>query len=326
MKAAVHTAYGPPTVIHIKDIPKPAPESDDVLIEVHAATVNRTDIGFLRANPFFIRAFSGLTKPKVTVLGTEFAGRIETVGAAVTALAAGDRVFGFSPDTRFGAHAEYMTMRETGVIATTPAHMSCEQIAPATEGAHYALNNIRAAKVGESSRVLVYGATGAIGTAAVQLCKHFGAYVTAVCDTARVPLVQSLGPDAVVDYTKEDFTKTTEPYDFVFDAVGKSTFGACKPLLKPGGIYCSTDLGPMAQNPFLALATKFVGDKKLIFPLPRERKADAEFLKSLIERGPPAPFTPVIDRTYPFDQIVEAFTYVETGQKTGNVVVTVASG
>ena len=324
MKAAVHTTYGPPTVIHIKDIPKPTPKLDEVLIEVHATTVNRTDIGFLRANPFFIRAFSGLTKPKVQVLGTEFSGRIETVGDSVTTLAPGDRVFGFSPDTRFGAHAEYMTMRENGMIATTPTHMSCEQIAPATEGAHYALNNIRAAKVGEHSRVLVYGATGAIGTAAVQICKHFGAYVTAGCDTARVPLVQSLGPDAVIDYTQEDFTRTaSEAYDFVFDAVGKSTFGACKPLLKPGGIYCSTDLGPMAQNPPLVLWTRFFGDKKLIFPLPRETKADAEFLKSLIEQGA---FKPVIDRTYPFDQIVEAFSYVETGQKTGNVVVAVASG
>jgi NADPH:quinone reductase-like Zn-dependent oxidoreductase len=327
MKAAVHTAYGSPDVIRIEDVSKPVPDDGKVLIAVHATTVNRTDIGFLKADPFFIRVFSGLTKPKVTILGTEFAGRVEAVGSSVTAYAVGDRVFGFSPDSRFGAHAEYLTMREGDMMAHTPAHVSCLEMAPATEGAHYALHGIRAAKVREGSRVLVYGATGAIGTAAVQLCKHFGAHVVAVCDTARVDMVRSLGADVVIDYTKTDFVKEAlatsgQPYDFAMDAVGKSTFGRCKPLLRPGGVYISTDLGPMAQNPFLVPWTKLFDSKKVLFPIPNETRKDAEFLKTLIEEGS---FRPVIDRVYPLDEIADAFRYVDTHQKTGNVVIAVES-
>ena len=327
MKAAVHTVYGSPDVIRIEDVAKPVPVEREVLIEVHATTVNRTDIGFLKADPFFIRVFSGLTKPKRTILGTEFAGRIEAIGPDVTSYAVGDRVFGFSPDSRFGAHAEYLAMAEGGMMALTPATISCLDVAPATEGAHYALHGIRAAQVRDGSRVLVYGATGAIGTAAVQLCKHLGAYVVAVCDTARVDLVRSLGADVVFDYIKTDFVKealatSDQPFDFVLDAVGKSTFGRCKPLLRPCGVYISTDLGPMAQNPLLVPWTKFFDSKKVLFPIPNERKEDAEFLKALIEQGA---FKPVIDRVYPLDEIADAFRYVDTHQKTGNVVIAVES-
>lgn len=325
MKAAVHEAYGSPDVIRIEDVARPTPAEGEVLVAVHATTVNRTDIGFLKADPFFIRAFSGLTKPKVQILGTEFAGRIEEVGAGVRSYAVGDRVFGFSPDTRFGAHAEYLVMSADGMMALTPSSMSCRDAAPATEGSHYALHAMRAAKVREGSRVLIYGATGAIGTAAVQLCKHLGAFVVAVCDTARVDLVQSLGADVVIDYSQTDFVKEGlaaggHPYDFAFDAVGKSTFGRCKPLLREGGVYISTDLGPMAQNPFLVPWTKLFGSRRVMFPIPNERKEDAEYLRSVIEEGA---FKPVIDRVYPLDEIADAFRYVDTHQKTGNVVIAV---
>jgi NADPH:quinone reductase-like Zn-dependent oxidoreductase len=203
-----------------------------------------------------------------------------------------------------------------------PANLSYEEAAPSIEGAHYALNNIRRAKVRSGQKVLIYGATGAIGSAAVQLAKHYGAEVTAVCNTSRVELVKSLGADRVIDYMKEDFTKSGTDYDFVFDAVGKSSFGVCKKLLKSNGIYCSTDLGFLYQNPFLTLWTSRFSSKKVIFPIPRASKEDVVFFKELIEAGK---FRPVVDRRYPLEQIVEAYKYVETGQKTGNVVVTVGT-
>jgi NADPH:quinone reductase-like Zn-dependent oxidoreductase len=213
-------------------------------------------------------------------------------------------------------------MPEQSMLATMPANLSYEEAAPSTEGGHYALNNIRRANVRSGQKVLIYGATGAIGSAAVQLVRHYGAEVTAVCSTRNVELVKSLGADRVIDYTKEDFTKSGAEYDFVFDAVGKSSFGACKKLLKPGGIYCSTDLGFLYQNLFLAPWTSRFASKKVIFPIPKDSKEDAIFFKELIEAGK---FRPVVDRRYPLEQIVEAYKYVETGQKTGNVVITVGT-
>ncbi len=319
MKAAVYTKYGPPEVLQLKEVEKPTPKDNEVLIKVHATTVNRTDCGFLRAKPFFIRFISGLAGPKRTILGCEFAGEIEAVGKNVKSLVSGDHVFGYS-GVSFGAQAEYMTMPEQGMLTTVPASMSDEEAAPITEGAHYALNNIRKANVRGGQRVLINGATGGIGSAAVQLVKYYGANVTAVCGTKNAELVKSLGADEVIDYAVEDFTKSGKKYDFVFDAVGKSSFGACKKLLKPGGIYCSTELGFMWQNPFLALWTSKFGSKKVIFPIPTEEKEDALFFKELIETGK---FRPAIDRCYPLEKIVDAYKYVETGQKTGNVVITV---
>lgn len=320
MNAAVHTRYGPPDVVQVREIPKPVPQANEVLVRVHATTVNRTDCGFRSAEYVVSRFFSGLFKPKQQTLGCEFAGVVEATGSAVTTFKVGDRVFGYN-DERFGGHAEYLTAGEHEALVPMPAGWSFAEAAALGEGAHYALGNIRAAKVQPGHRVLVYGATGAIGSAAVQLLKHFGATVTAVCATKHVELVKSLGADRVVDYQREDFTKTGETYQFVFDAVGKSSFGACKPLLDAGGVYISTELGKRGDNVFRALLGPLQGSRRVLFPIPKTQREDFVFLKSLAESGR---FKPVIDRTFPLERIVEAYRYVETGQKVGNVVVTVA--
>jgi len=321
MRAIVYEKYGGPDVLELREVEKPAPKDNEVLIKVHVTTVNRTDCGFLRAKPFIVRFFNGLTKPKNTILGNEFAGEIETVGKDVTSFKFGDKVFGFSDD--FGAHAEYITMPEDGVLATMPSHMTYEEAAPSNEGAHYALVDIKAAHIKSGQKVLINGATGAIGSAAVQLIKYIGADVTAVCDTKRIDIVKALGADRIIDYTKEDFTKLDEKFDVVFDAVGKSWFFKCRRLLKPGGYFVSTELGPFLQNPLLALWTAIFGSfggKKALFPIPKHRKEYIEFFKKLMEEGK---FKPVIDRTYPLTEVVDAFRYVETGEKTGSVVITV---
>jgi NADPH:quinone reductase-like Zn-dependent oxidoreductase len=320
MKAAVHTRYGPPDVVRIAEVDKPKAKDREVLVKVHATTVNRTDCGFRAAKPFIVRFFSGLSRPRATVLGSEFAGVVEAVGAGVTSFEVGDNVFGFS-EGRFGAHAEYLSMAEDGPLATMPANVTFEEAAPSTEGSHYALACITKAKVRSGQHVLVNGATGAIGSAAVQLLKRLGAVVTAVCDTEHVELVRELGADRVIDRTAEDFTKDRQTYDVVFDAVGKSSFGRCRRLLKPDGFYLSTDLGPFAQNPILALITPLFGGKKAMMPIPP--KYDQERVKRFKEMIEAGEFKPVIDRRYPLDQIVEAFRYVETGQKIGNVVISV---
>jgi NADPH:quinone reductase-like Zn-dependent oxidoreductase len=322
MKAAVHTQYGPPEVVRVVDTPQPVPKDDEVLVRVRATSVNRTDCGFLRAKPFVVRFFAGLTKPRRTILGCEFAGEVEAVGAGVTRFSVGDRVFGFD-DGGWGGHAEYKAVSEERMVATIPPAITYEQAAVSTEGAHYALTYVRALQVGTGTTVLLHGATGAIGSAAVQLLKHAGAFVIATSTTKNVELVESLGADVVVDWEQEDFTKIDERVDFVFDAVGKSSFGACRPILKDGGVYASTDLGPMVQNPPLALVGplfRLVGAKRVAFPLPKANREIIEFLGARLECGE---LEPVIDRTYALDDIVEAFTYVETGQKTGNVVVLV---
>lgn len=318
MKAAVHTRYGPPDVVSVRDVPQPVPNPGELLIHVRASTVNRTDQGFRSAEYFVSRFFSGLFKPRQQTLGCEFAGVVEAVGQNVTAFRVGDRVFGYD-DVRFGGHAEYRTASQDAPLALLPEGFTFEEAAPLTEGAHYALGNLRAARVVPGQRVLVYGATGAIGSAAVQLLKHFGATVTAVCATPHVELVRALGADRVVDYTREDFTQTDERYDLAFDAVGKSSFGACKPLLTPKGVYISTELGNHGENIYLALLTPLRGGKRVLFPLPSITKDDVLLLKHLAETGQ---FRPLIDRRYPLDRIVEAYRYVETGQKVGNVVVT----
>jgi NADPH:quinone reductase-like Zn-dependent oxidoreductase len=319
MKAAVRNDYGPPEVVRIADVPKPVPTSNELLVRVHATTVNRTDCGYRAGKPFLIRFFSGLPRPRRGILGTEFAGRVEAVGPDVTSFTAGDRVFGYS-EGPFGAHAEYMTIAADGFVAKIPANMTYEEAAPGTEGPHYALTFIRAAKIEHGQDVLVNGATGAIGSAAVQILKSLGANVTAVCGGEHVELVAGLGADRVIDDTAGDFTEDRQAYDVVLDAVGKSSFGGCKRLLKPRGIYLSSEPGPRIQNPFLALVTPLFGGRKVMFPIPREDPTMAGYFKELMESGV---FRPLIDRTYPLDQIVEAYRYVETGQKIGNVVITV---
>jgi len=323
MKAAVHTRYGPPDVVRVVDVDKPAAKADEVLIKVHATTVNRTDCGFRAAKPFIVRFFTGLVRLRVWILGNEFAGVVEAVGGGVTSFKAGDRVFGYC-EGRFGAHAEYLVVSQANALATMPAGLTYQQAAPSTEGSHYALSFIRAAKIQRGQDVLVYGATGAIGSAAVQLLKRLGANVTAVCGSGNLELVRGLGADRVIDSTVKEFTRDEQRYDAVFDAVGKSSFGRCRRLLKAGGIYGSTDLGPLSLNPLLALVTPplgpLLGGRRVKFPLPRQDPEMAWYFKGLIESGQ---FKPLIDRRYPLEEIVEAYRYVETGQKIGNVVITV---
>ncbi len=319
MRAVVHTTYGPPEVLRLADVDKPVPGPDEVLIKVHAATVNRTDCGFRNAKPFIVRAFSGLRRPKRQILGTEVAGEVEAIGAAVTEFAVGDRVFGVNANW-FGTHAEYVCMRENGPLATMPSNVTFEQAAAVCDGVVLALTNLRKARLHEGQRILIYGASGSIGTAAVQLAKHLGAHVTAVCSTDGVELVRSLGADEVIDYTKQDFTATGETYDVVFDAVGKTSFRRCRRLMVERGAFVSTDLGAGWQNPFLGLLTAKLPVRKVSLPIPTYSKKDVLFVKGLLEAGT---YRPVIDRTYPLEQVVEATRYVETQQKKGNVVLTV---
>ncbi|MEI8047096.1 MAG: NAD(P)-dependent alcohol dehydrogenase [Bacteroidota bacterium] len=322
MKASIHTRYGPPEVLRLMEVTKPVPENNEVLIKIYATTVNRTDCGFRSAQYFISRFYSGVFRPKNKTLGNEFAGVIEAIGKDVKSFNIGEKVFGYN-DTKFGAHAEYMTMAENEPITTMPSDVTYELAAAISEGGHYALCDIRAAKVKAGQNVLVYGASGGIGSAAVQLVKHFGARVTAVCGTKNVELLKSLGADEVIDYTSQDFTKTGQTFDFVFDAVGKSSYRKCKPLLTKQGIYISTELGKNSENIFLALATPMFKGRKVLFPIPTVSKADIIFLKELVETGK---FRPVIDRKYTLEQIVEATKYVETGQKTGNVVIILEPG
>jgi NADPH:quinone reductase-like Zn-dependent oxidoreductase len=304
------------------EVDKPSPKDNEVLIKIRATTVNRTDCGFRSAEYFIVRFFSGLFGPKNKTLGNEFSGEIESIGKDVTSFKLNDKVFGYN-DIKFGAHAEYMVMVETDAITTMPENISFEEAAAITEGAHYALCDIKAAKIKTGQSYLINGATGGIGSAAVQLAKYFGADVTAVCDTRHVELVRSLGADEVIDYTKQDFSQIDKKFDVVFDAVGKSSFRKCKPLLEKNGIYMSTELGYMSQNPFLALITPLLGGKRVLFPLPTINKRDIVFLKELIETNK---YRPVIDRSYPLEQIVDAYRYVEAGNKIGNVVITLAPG
>jgi len=316
MRAVVYEKYGPPEVAKLMEVPKPEPNDNQLLIQVYSSTVNRTDAGLRSANYFISRFWTGLFRPKNKVLGCEFAGVIEEIGSNVKTFKKGDRVFGFN-DAISGGHGEYLTIAETDAVATIPEHFSFEKAAALTEGSHYALMAIRAAKVKPEQKVLVYGATGAIGSAAVQLLKHFGANVTAVGNTKNLELLKSLGADVVIDYQTEDFTQTDSRFHFIFDAVGKSSFKQCKPLLIKKGIYISTELGKNAENVFLALTTPIFRSKKVLFPIPKMNKHIVLFLKELAEKEK---FKPVIDRHYQLNQIVEAYHYVESGQKTGNVI------
>ena len=317
MRAIVYTKYGPPEVAKLMEVPKPLPKDNEVLIKVYASTVNRTDSGFRSAEYFISRFWTGILRPKHQILGCEFAGIIEEIGKSVTTFKKGDKVFGFN-DKTCGGHGEYLTIAETDAVTTMPDNLSFHEAAALTEGAHYALVDIRAAKIEPGQNVLVYGATGAIGSAAVQLLKHFGTKVTAVCNTKNVELVKSLGADVVIDYQTQDFTQTENKFQFIFDAVGKSSFRQCKPLLTEKGIYISTELGKNSENIFFALTTPILGGKKVLFPMPTINQKDVILLKELAEKGE---YKPLIDRHYKLDQIVEAYKYVESEQKTGNVVI-----
>jgi NADPH:quinone reductase-like Zn-dependent oxidoreductase len=281
---------------------------------------NAADVATLQGRPFFARLFTGVRRPRHPVLGTEFAGRIETVGRQVSGLAVGDDVFGFSGAT-FGAHAGYLVVPAAGPVATVPAGLSSAEVASSTEGAHYALSSIEAVDLRAGDEVLVYGATGAIGTAAVQLLVHRGATVTAVCDPRGTDVVASLGADVVVDRSRQDFTRTSARFDAILDAVGQTTFGRCRHLLKPGAPYLSTDLGPGWQNLALIPLTRWIGDHRVLIPFPTDVRRHVLEVRELLATGA---FRPVVDRTYPFEDIVDAYRYVQSRRKLGTVVVTVA--
>ncbi len=318
MRAVIHDRYGPPEVLRLEEVDRPVPRDDEVLVKIHTTTVNRTDCGLRSAELFITRFFTGLLRPKRKILGMELAGEIEAVGAAVTEFEVGDDVFGVIGS---GANAEYVCVPESAPLAHKPAGMSFEEAAAVCDGASLALACLRKGDLREGRSIVVYGASGSVGTAAVQLAKHFGADVTAVCNTKNLELVGSLGAGEVVDYTREDFTKNGKTYDVIFDAVGKHSFRRCRGSLKPGGIYIDTDLGFLWQVPVLALLTKGIGDKKVHMGIVRYTKEDVLLLKQLVEDGQ---YRPVIDRTYPLEEVVAATRYVETEQKTGNVVLTVS--
>ena len=283
---------------------------------MHAATVSRTDCALLAASPAFMRLTTGIRQPKRKTLGTDFAGSVEAVGTKVGGLEVGDRVWGID-DMGAGSHAEYLVIREGDKIARMPDGLSFEDAVACVEGGWYAYSFIDKVEMGNGKRVLINGATGAIGSALLQLCVHFGATVTAVGNTKNLELLKSLGAHKVVDYERTDFTRDDKIYDYVFDAVGKSTFGACKRLLEPKGVYISSELGPGWQNPFLALVTPLVGGKRVAFPIPINRKRFFDVIHPLVEARH---VRAVIDRSYTLDAVREAYAYAASGRKTGTVI------
>jgi len=319
MKAAIASKYGPPSILKLKEVEKPTPKDNEVLIKIYATTVNRTDAALLRAHPFFTRFMTGFFKPKSPILGIEFAGIIKSVGKNVSSFKLDDKVYGLN-ELDWGCHAQYMIISEDKAVVKIPKNITYEQAAASSEGAWYAYNFINKINLKRGQKVLVNGATGGIGSAAVQLSKYFGADITAVCRSKHFELVRSLGADKFIDYTKEDFTKHGEKYHYVFDTVGKSSFRKCKPLLKPKGVYISSELGFMCQNVFLPLVTPIFRGRKTRFPMPIDCRGTIVLIKKLIEKGK---FKAVIDRKYPLEKIIEAYKYVEKGQKIGNVVITV---
>jgi NADPH:quinone reductase-like Zn-dependent oxidoreductase len=312
MRAVVHDRYGPPEVLRVDEVERPIPKDDEVLVRVHATTVTRTDCHMRAARPFIWRFMLGWRRPRRRVLGLEFAGVVEEAGSEVTTFAVGDRVFGL----RNGAHAEYVCVREAGLLAHMPAGMSFDEAAAVCDGMSQGLAGLRAGHVGPGTRVLVYGASGSCGTAAVQLAAYLGAHVTAVCNGKNVGLVRSLGADEVIDYEREDFTKNGQTYDVVFDAVGKHSLFRSRHSLVPGGLYVATD---RLYNFPLAFLTKWFGKRRVVFEVSGYDRENVLLLKELLEAGK---YRPVVDRTYPLEDVVEATRYVESWQKTGNVVLT----
>lgn len=326
MKAIVHTKYGPPDELQLKEVEKPVPGDNEVLIKIHATTVTTTDCNarnftFVpKSFMFFARMMFGFKKPRIKILGIDLAGEIEAVGKNVKLFKAGDKVFG-STGTKFGGHAEYCCVPENGALAIKPADMTWEEAASVSLAGNTALYFIRdLARTKQGQKILIHGASGAIGTFAVQLAKYYGAEVTGVCSASNAEMVKSLGADKVVDYTKEDFTKSLERYDFVFSVVGKTTFSQCKGILKPKGVYLENW---METKDFLkVLWTSITGGKKIKGGVSAETAEKLNFLKELIVSGK---LVPVIDRVYPLESTAEAFQYVEQGHKKGNVIITTAS-
>jgi NADPH:quinone reductase-like Zn-dependent oxidoreductase len=323
MKAIVFTKYGPPDVLQLKEVAKPTPKDNELLIKIYATVVTAVDCSTRKGEPFFGRFVTGLIRPKNTILGFEVAGEIEALGKDVERFKEGDQVFGIT-STSLGGHAEYICLPEDGPLAIKPVGMTLEEAVAIVEGACTALPFLRdKANIQSGQKVLINGASGSIGTAAVQLAKYFGAEVTGVCSTTNLELVKSLGADKVIDYTKEDFTKSGQTYDIIFDTVGKSSFSRCKGSLTQKGVYLTAT--GLAVVPYMLWTSK-IGSKKAILALTglmpsSEKTKNLLFIKELIEEGK---IKAAIDRRYPLEQTAEAHRYVEKGHKKGNVVITVA--
>ena len=316
MKAALRRQYGDQNAITIENLEKPIPQPNEILVKVHATTVNRTDCANLTGKPFIMKLMLGLSKPRRIILGTDFSGEVIETGAAVKAFKTGDRVFGFF-DMGQETQAEYVCIKED-VAYPMPEGVDFKTASAGLEGAHYAYSFNHYVEIKSGQNILINGATGAIGSALLQFIRLNDVKITATCNTKNIELIKSLGADKIIDFTTDDFTKENEKFDFVFDTVGKSTFGACKPILKDKGIYISSELGPNSENIFYALSSKVYGDKKVIFPIPFSLKKTIPYISELLENEK---FKPVIDREYSLDQINEAYKYVLSGQKTGNVII-----
>jgi NADPH:quinone reductase-like Zn-dependent oxidoreductase len=316
MKAVVQHRYGPPDVLRIEEVERPIPGEHDVLIHVRATTVSQSDTHARGAHPFAWRFVAGLRRPRWRCLGVEFAGVVEAIGGAVTEFRAGDEVFG-QPSRFFGAHAEYIVLSESAPVSAKPANLPFDEAAAVGDGSSQALDALRQAKVGPGSNIVIYGASGSLGTAAVQIAKHLGARVTGVCGPTHLELVRSLGADEVVDYTLADFRSAGPVYDAVIDAVGKYAFVRARRALRPGGIYVATDAGPYLESLLMAIPSRFAGSRRLVFAVGRRSKQNLVFMRELIESGA---YRPVIDRRYPLDQVVDAHRRVESWHKAGNVV------
>ena len=322
MKAIVYREYGSPDVLKLEEVEKPTPKDNELLIKIHATTVTATEATFRRGEPLIARLFTGLTKPKNTRLGEELAGEIEAVGKDVTRFKIGDQIFG-TAGPEFGANAEYICLPEDGVLTIKPANMDYEEAASSVDGVLTALPFLRdTGNIQSGQKVLINGASGSVGAAAVQLAQVFGAEVTGVCSTSNVELVKSLGANKVIDYTQEDFTQSQETYDLIFDTVGKTSFARCKKTLKPNGIFLEAAINGLGLLPQV-LWTAMFGSKKVKIAATGlrpegDRRKDLVFLKELIEAGK---IKPVIDRCYPLEHIAEAHRYVDTGHKKGNVVI-----
>jgi NADPH:quinone reductase-like Zn-dependent oxidoreductase len=316
VRAVTRSEYGDPDVLTVAEIPTPTPAADEVLVRVHATTVNRTDCGILQAKPFVIRLFTGLRRPKSRVPGTDFAGEVVQTGSAVTDFAIDDGVWGFD-DNGLASQAQFLTIRQDAAIAKIPPAIDNAQAAASAEGAHYALNFMKRARYVPGQRVCVYGATGAIGSAAVQLVVAQGSEVTAFCRGEHADIVRQLGARTVVDYTTRDLATYRDRFDLVFDAVGKSTFAASKHLLGDNGRYVSSELGPGGQNVYLPLTTRLRSGPKVDFPIPTGGRSTILHMTRLLADGR---YRPLIDRHFPVEDVRQAYEYVLTGQKLGNVI------
>jgi NADPH:quinone reductase-like Zn-dependent oxidoreductase len=317
MRAVVYDRYGPPEVQRLAEVDRPMPDDDELLVRVHATSVTRTDAGLRSAEIFISRFVTGVMRPCEHILGMEFSGTVENIGAAVSQFAPGDEVFGIVPSC---AHAEFLTVPESGAVAPKPPNLSWVEAAGVCDGVSLAMPCLEAADLQAGQEILIYGASGSVGTAGVQLAREIGARVTAVCSTRNIELVRSLGPEDVIDYTQEDFTTHRGRYDVIFDAVGQHSFRRSRLALKATGTYVDTDLGYLFHLPLLVLATRLTGGQRAKLGIARFRKEDVLYLKDLLEAGT---YRPIIDRTYRLEEVVEATRYVEAGRKAGNVVLTV---